>query len=156
MSEPTRQEGAFPGPTLARFFFLALVVGHLTLIGHLILLDATHQAVALAPLVLFTLRSRLDVRRTFELPARYLDRENAVRFGLYETRRANRHATPRRRRGPSEQSSSDEKDDDLLAVDYSHPAGFGGRPRRVRRRASTKWSRARPSTGRGIGRLSPV
>ena len=39
--------GAFPGPTLARFFFLALVVGHLTLIGHLILLDATHQAVAL-------------------------------------------------------------------------------------------------------------
>merc|ERR1711871_783414 len=84
--------GAFPGPTLARFFFLALVV------GHLILLDATHQAVALAPLVLFTLRSRLDVRRTFELPARYLDRENAVRFGLYETRRANRHATPRRRR----------------------------------------------------------
>ena len=49
--------GAFSGPTLARFFFLALVVGHLTLIGHLIRVDATHQAVALAPLVLFTLRS---------------------------------------------------------------------------------------------------
>lgn len=111
--------GAFPGPTLARFFFLALVVGHLTLIGHLILLDATHQAAALAPLVLFTLRSRLDVRRTFELPARYLDRENAMRFGLYETRRANRDATPRRRRRSVGESDNDsEKDDDTLAVDY--------------------------------------
>ena len=62
MSEPTRQEGLFPGPTLARFFFLALVVGHLTLIGHLTPLDVIHQAVALAPLVLFTLRFSFDAR----------------------------------------------------------------------------------------------
>ena len=148
--------GAFPGPTLARFFFLALVVGHLTLIGHLILLDATHQAVALAPLVLFTLRSRLDVRRTFELPARYLDRENAVRFGLYETRRANRHATPRRRRRSVGESSSDEKDDDLLAVDYYIQPALAAGPVEFDAAPQSEMVARAPVDRKGDRPLSPV
>ena len=148
--------GAFPGPTLARFFFLALVVGHLTLIGHLILLDATHQAVALAPLVLFTLRSRLDVRRTFELPARYLDRENAVRFGLYETRRANRHATPRRRRRSVGESSSDEKDDDLLAVDYYIQPALAAGPVEFDSAPQSEMVARAPVDRKGDRPLSPV
>ena len=135
---------------------MALVVGHLTLIGHLILLDATHQAVALAPLVLFTLRSRLDVRRTFELPARYLDRENAVRFGLYETRRANRHATPRRRRRSVGESSSDEKDDDLLAVDYYIQPALAAGPVEFDSAPSSEMVSRAPVDRKGDRPLSPV
>ena len=64
--------GAFPGPTLARFFFLALVVGHLDAhwASHTVRCERD-QAVALAPLlvvhVTFTTRCATHL---LELPAR--------------------------------------------------------------------------------------
>ena len=109
-----------------------------------------------APLVLFTLRSRLDVRRTFELPARYLDRENAVRFGLYETRRANRHATPRRRRRSVGESSSDEKDDDLLAVDYYIQPALAAGPVEFDSAPQSEMVARAPVDRKGDRPLSPV
>ena len=99
--------------------------------------------------MLFTLRSRLDVRRTFELPARYLDRENAVRFGpLRDAAREPPRDAAASRRSVGE-SSSDEKDDDLLAVDYYIQPALAAGPVEFDAAPQSKWSRARRSTGRG-------
>ena len=107
--------GAQTWPHLSACFFLALAVGQATLAGQLLILEAPEAAAALAPLLVLTLKARSDVRANYEEPARFLDRESSVRFGLYSRRAAHHAALAARSLSLSFSCDLDGDDDSAVA-----------------------------------------
>ena len=107
--------GSQTWPHLSACFFLALAVGQATLAGQLLILEAPEAAAALAPLLLLTLKARGDLKANYEDPARFLDRESSVRFGLYSRRAAHHAALAARSLSLSFSCDLDGDDDSAVA-----------------------------------------